>query len=82
MDGSGLNIIDVTNISHYHIIGYLHTPGHAKSVTLSDDKNTAFVADVSAGLLVISIRDTTDPYIIGRGDISGEARDVTISNNL
>ncbi|WP_457640254.1 hypothetical protein [Persephonella sp.] len=57
-DGSsGLQIIDISDISNPQIISSVDTPDTANSVALSQDGTKAFVADGSSGLQIIDISD-------------------------
>ena len=41
------------------------TTNHAESVTLSSDGTTAYIADGTNGLVIVDIRDPTNPTKLG-----------------
>ena len=76
---NGIYVIDVSAPANLMTIGYVDTPGNAKSVILTD--NTAYVADGPAGLQVIDVTDPKKPVIIGSLDTPGEATKIDIADN-
>ena len=61
------------------VTGTLDTSGEARSVTLSPDGNTAYVADYLAGLQIINVSDSSNPTLIETFDTPGYAESVTLS---
>ncbi|MCF6330430.1 MAG: hypothetical protein L3I99_02630, partial [Sulfurimonas sp.] len=80
-EGSGLQIIDISDPTAPVIIGSVDTPGRAYGVTLSADGTKAFVADANSGLQIIDISDPTASVIIGSVDTPGNAWGVTLSTD-
>jgi hypothetical protein len=65
-DGSGLQVIDISNPENPQIIGAVDTPDLAWDVTVVG--STAYVADWNSGLQVIDISNPESPQIIGAVD--------------
>jgi len=61
---SGLQIIDISNLSIPTNVSFIDTPGYATSVTLSLDGTIAYVADDYAGLQIIDVSDPALPTIL------------------
>lgn len=61
---SGLIIIDLNDIQNPHIIGKIETYGVAYEVVLSNNDETAFLADSFNGVEIINIRETTKPILV------------------
>ncbi|MCP4345480.1 MAG: hypothetical protein GY795_08130, partial [Desulfobacterales bacterium] len=78
-DGSGLQIIDVSNPESPVIIGTANTPGGAQGVAVVG--NTAYVADGSEGLQVIDVSNPESPVIIGTVDTPDKALGVAVVEN-
>ncbi|MGD9732107.1 MAG: C13 family peptidase [Desulfamplus sp.] len=76
---SGLQVVDISNPENPQIIGFIDTPGSAKSVTIAG--STAYIADSSSGLQMVDISDPKNPIIIGSVDTSGSAQSITVIDN-
>ena len=72
-----LSIIDVSDLSNPTDIGSYRLPGEARSVTLSADGNTAFLAD--GDLQIIDVSTPVSPRLIASFDTTGDAQSVTLS---
>ncbi|MGK7905515.1 MAG: hypothetical protein AB4352_29740 [Hormoscilla sp.] len=76
-EGSGLQIIDVSDPKAPKLIGSFDTPG-ALGVALAD--NRAYVADYRSGLQIIDVSDPKAPTRLGSFDTPGGTR-VAIADN-
>ena len=56
------------------LVNTLDTSGQALDVTLSADGNTAYVADLEAGLRVVDVSNPSSPTLVKTFDTSGAAR--------
>jgi len=79
--GSGLQVIDVSNLTSPTLVGTLDTTGSARDITLSADGRYAYLADGAGGLLVIDVAAPASPTLVGMVDTSGFAYGVTLSGD-
>jgi len=73
----GLRIFEISPLFEtlqFQLTGFLATPGNAQDIHVMD--NYAYVADGTAGLLVIDISEKAAPKITGFGDTPGLATGV------
>jgi hypothetical protein len=86
---SGLEIVDVTNLSSPQKIGEIATTGFMNRLVVAND--TVFVLDSSFGLYIINVADKTQPFIQGSYamnenftalDISGSYLYVSYGNDV
>ncbi|NBP89336.1 MAG: hypothetical protein EBU59_12740, partial [Planctomycetia bacterium] len=78
---SGLQVLDVSNLTSPTLIGTLDTTGSARDITLSADGRYAYLADGAGGLLVIDVAAPASPTLVGMVDTSGFAYGVTLSGD-
>ncbi|MCX5983875.1 MAG: DUF4347 domain-containing protein [Nostocales cyanobacterium LacPavin_0920_SED1_MAG_38_18] len=78
-DGSGLQIIDISNPTTPTLKGNYNTSGNASNVQVVG--NYAYVADQNSGLQIIDISNPTNPTLKGNYDTSGHARGVQVVGN-
>ncbi|NGX43725.1 MAG: hypothetical protein K940chlam7_02025, partial [Chlamydiae bacterium] len=77
--GSGIQIIDVSNVANATLVGFYDTPSIAFGVALSG--NYAYVADAASGLQIIDVSNVANPTLAGSYDTLGEAYAVAVSGN-
>ncbi len=75
-DGSGLQIIDISNPTTPTLKGNYNTSGNASNVQVVG--NYAYVADQNSGLQIIDISNPTNPTLKGNYDTSGYAIGVQV----
>ena len=76
---SGLQIIDVSNVTNPFRVGFYDTPGSAQRVALSG--GYAYVTDWGSGLQIIDVSNVTNPFRVSVYDTPGRARGVALSGN-
>ncbi|MFH1844874.1 MAG: hypothetical protein ABIF77_16915 [bacterium] len=69
-DGSGLQILDITDPANPGFLGSFDTSGRAFGVAIAGDH--AYVADYGSGLVVLDISDPTNPIYAGGWDMPGD----------
>lgn len=75
----GIYIFDV-RLDSLKIVGWFDTPGNARDVFVQD--SLAFVADGADGLVIINIKDKSNPQHVCSIDLPGYARKIYILDNL
>lgn len=75
-----LEIIDVSDPSHPHSIGFLATPRAALGVDVQD--SYAYVAATDSGLRVIDVSRPDAPHEVAALSLPGGARDVVLDGHL
>jgi len=78
-EGSGLQVIDISDPTSPTLVGNYNTPGSARGIAVSGDH--AFVADWFWGLQVIDISDPTSPTLVGTCDTPHYACGVAVSGD-
>lgn len=83
-------IINVLNVAEANVdfyvkndnfsSGTIDTAGNATDVAISNDNNTAFIADKDNGLVIVDIKDPANPKILSTYN-SFSARDVVLSKD-
>ena len=76
---SGLQIIDVSNVTDPTFAGSYDTPSNVHGVAASG--NYAYVADWGSGLHILDVSNVTNPLLAGSYDTPDLAEDVAISGN-
>ncbi|NGX42638.1 MAG: Serine/threonine-protein kinase PrkC [Chlamydiae bacterium] len=76
---SGLQIIDVSNVTNPTFAGFYATPDRAYDVAVSG--NYAYVADWNSGLQIIDVSNVANPTFAGSYDTPGWALRVALSGN-
>ncbi|NGX43634.1 MAG: hypothetical protein K940chlam7_01933, partial [Chlamydiae bacterium] len=76
---SGLQIIDVSNVTNPTLASSYDTPGDARDVALSG--NYAYIADYTSGLQIIDVSNAANPTFAGSYDTPGTAYGVAVSGN-
>jgi hypothetical protein len=74
---SGLQIIDISNLSSPTLTGTYNTPGNALGVSVAG--KYAYISDGASGLQVIDISNPTSPSLSGTYDTTGDARGIYVS---
>ncbi|MFY9826796.1 MAG: carboxypeptidase regulatory-like domain-containing protein [Thermoanaerobaculia bacterium] len=77
---AGLQVVDVSDLSHPFIAGSTYTWGNANDVRMAG--SLAFVADGKSGLTVVDVSSPVHPRIVGRAGIPGVAMDLAVSGNF
>lgn len=62
---SGIHLVDVGNPAAPSYLGGFDTPGSARRVALSENRNTAYVSDLGGGMQIVDVRSTTSPAYLG-----------------
>ena len=75
---AGLRVIDVSEPSNPHEVGFYYTHGGARDVDVSG--NYAYVAAMDSGLRVIDISDPTNPQEVGLYAAPGKSISVYVSD--
>jgi hypothetical protein len=75
----GIYIFDV-RLDSLKIVGWFDTPGNARDVFVQD--SLAFIADGADGLVIINIKDKSNPQHVCSIDLPGYARKIYIVDNL
>lgn len=79
--GSGLQILDVSNLDSPFLLGSYDSPGFSQDVAVVG--STAYVADgVDGGLLVLDVSDPSSPRFISSYNTPGNAINVTVVGDL
>ena len=60
-------------------LGDYDTAGNAQKIILSNDGNTAYVADLDGGVQILNVSDPSDITSIGTFDTDGTAEDLALS---
>jgi hypothetical protein len=76
----GLQVADVSDLSHPFIAGSTFTRGNANDVRVSG--SLAFVADGRAGLTVIDVSSPAHPRVVGYAATPGAATDLAVSGSF
>lgn len=76
---SGLQVIDVSNLSAPTLLGSLDTAGSALGIAVSG--NRVYLADSNGGLRIIDVTATVSPTLLGTYDTIGFASGVAVSGN-
>ena len=76
---SGLQIIDVSNVTSPVRVGFYDTPGTAIDVAVLG--SYAYVADWNSGLQVIDVSNVTNPVRVGFYNTPGDAFEVAVSGS-
>ena len=63
------------------LFGSVSTDGIAINMVISDDGNTAFVADYEGGLQIVDISDASEPAVLSTLNTDGLAFDVALSSD-
>ena len=79
--GTGLEVIDVSNLANMTLAGNLATTGWAQSLVLSSDGKYAFIADDGDGLKIMDVSNVANPTLVGSRATSGNAVGVTLSSD-
>jgi hypothetical protein len=77
--GTGLHVVDVSNLTAPVLVGTVDTPGNANDVRVQG--NFAYVADGASGLQVVDVSDPTQPRIVGTRDTPGNAIDLVVQGH-
>jgi 6-phosphogluconolactonase (cycloisomerase 2 family) len=73
---AGLQVVDVSDHSHPHVVASRSLPGNANDVVIAG--NYAYVAAGTAGLQIVNISDPLSPTVSGSLNTGGVAWDVVI----
>jgi hypothetical protein len=78
--GTGLQVVDVSNLEAPRLVGALDTRGNANDVRVRN--GVAYVADGWEGLAVIDVSDPQAPSLLGETYVNGTATDLTLVGDL
>ena len=73
---TGLQVVDVSDLSSPRLVGAVDTPGNANDVRVVG--SYAYVADGPAGLAVVDISNPQAPRLVGAEPVVGRATDLVI----
>ncbi len=76
----GLQVVDVSDLSHPFIAGSTYTRSNANDVRVSG--SLAFVADGRSGLTVVDVSSPTHPRAVGYAGTPGVATDLAVSGSF
>jgi hypothetical protein len=77
---AGLQVVDVSDLSHPFIAGSTYTLGNANDVRVAG--SLAFVACGKRGLTVVDVSNPTQPRLLGAASTPGSATDLAVSGNF
>jgi hypothetical protein len=76
----GLQIFDTTRPDTLLLLGQFPTPDEAFGITIHD--NYAFIADRSAGFIVVDVSNPRQPFSVGQYDTPGGTNAIAIADTL
>jgi hypothetical protein len=78
---SGIDILDITDLTKPQLIGGFATLGQSRKITLSKDKTRAYISSGDSGIEVIDLKDKLHIQRSGSFTTIGNAINTTVSQN-
>jgi hypothetical protein len=81
LDGHGIDIVDMSDINNLKLVGSYPTIAHAVNITLSNNKQRAYVTGSSSDVEILNLRDKLNPKPLGSFTTDGSSLNLDIQEN-